>query len=212
MTWSQGALKGVVPSPRAGQTANVVSDKLIVFGGGDGIRMFNDLYVLDPTTFGFTRPMIVGVAPTGRCAHTATLWEGKLVIFGGGDGGRRFKDLLLIDVGQYTHTLYVFQFHFFLCVFLLFISHLSPSFSFSVLLLLFLVVLHKYPFFEIETFLKCDNEIATKKKTKSRQAKRHSEEKPARAKGTGCNTRRVEKQEMQEKRSEWVIQRRLGQR
>jgi N-acetylneuraminic acid mutarotase len=100
MTWSQAAIKGVIPSPRAGHTTNNVSDKLIVFGGGDGIRMYNDLYILDPQTFTFTRPNVAAVAPTGRCAHTTTLWEGKLIIFGGGDGGRRFKDLYVLDAGN----------------------------------------------------------------------------------------------------------------
>jgi N-acetylneuraminic acid mutarotase len=111
MTWSQTVGKGSqIPTPRAGHSTTTVVDKLFFFGGGDGIRMFNDLYIFDPQTLTFTRPVLSGNPPVGRCAHTATLWEGKLLIYGGGDGGRRFKDLYMLDVGKIMNVLFFFSF------------------------------------------------------------------------------------------------------
>jgi hypothetical protein len=88
-----------VPIPRAGHTCTLVApNKVLIFGGGDGVKILNDSWYLDTIAFTFTKTNIGGQPPASRCAHTATLLENKLIIFGGGDGSRRFKDLYLLDV------------------------------------------------------------------------------------------------------------------
>jgi hypothetical protein len=39
------------PSARAGHTATAVGKKVLIFGGGDGIKILNDTWFLDPITF-----------------------------------------------------------------------------------------------------------------------------------------------------------------
>jgi len=87
------------PTPRAGHTSTLISKNiLLIFGGGDGTKMFNDVWLLNLETWCWSRPQINGNSPPARCAHTATFLDNKLIIFGGGDGGRRFKDLYFLDV------------------------------------------------------------------------------------------------------------------
>lgn len=101
------------PSPRAGHTAAVVRlvlpssetvPHLLVFGGGDGAKVFNDVCLLplhqQPTAASWTRPHIKGIAPAARCAHTACNLQGRLYVFGGGDSSRRFKDIYVLDIAS----------------------------------------------------------------------------------------------------------------
>jgi len=87
-------------TPRAGHTATYFGKRLLIFGGGDGSKILNDVYFWDPATGIWTIPQIGGAAPPARCAHTSTVLENKLIIFGGGDGGRRFKDLYTLELDQ----------------------------------------------------------------------------------------------------------------
>ena len=98
MSWSTPPIGGVIPSPRAGHTITTHDRLIIVFGGGDGRRIFKDLYFLDPERLIFSQPAVNGAAPAARCAHSVTAWDDSLIIFGGGDGSRRFKDLYVLNV------------------------------------------------------------------------------------------------------------------
>lgn len=40
-------MEGELPSPRAGHTMTIVGTKVIIFGGGDGNRVLNDVHFLD---------------------------------------------------------------------------------------------------------------------------------------------------------------------
>jgi Rab9 effector protein with kelch motifs len=99
MIWSSPCVTGTVPCPRAGHSVSLYNGKLIFFGGGDGRRIFKDLFLFDPESLVFSQPTANGAAPAARCAHSATLWDDKLIIFGGGDGNRRFKDLYILSLG-----------------------------------------------------------------------------------------------------------------
>lgn len=112
MTWSQLNLPTkiqdgqmhVLPQPRAGHTITLVGKKLVLFGGGDGSNILNDIWVFDPTSMIWTPLLVSGSPPSARCAHTSSLLDGKLVIFGGGDGSRRFKDLYVLDIGKISNN------------------------------------------------------------------------------------------------------------
>ena len=46
--WSPVCVTGSKPSPRAGHTLTAVDEKrVILFGGGDGQKHWNDLWLLD---------------------------------------------------------------------------------------------------------------------------------------------------------------------
>eukprot|EP00027_Filamoeba_sp_ATCC50430_P003209 CAMPEP_0168555454 /NCGR_PEP_ID=MMETSP0413-20121227/8345_1 /TAXON_ID=136452 /ORGANISM="Filamoeba nolandi, Strain NC-AS-23-1" /LENGTH=463 /DNA_ID=CAMNT_0008586309 /DNA_START=416 /DNA_END=1805 /DNA_ORIENTATION=+ len=86
------------PTPRAGHTATLVENKLLLFGGGDGEKILNDIWFLELSDYTWWHPQVSGNAPAGRCAHTSTLLNNKLIVYGGGDAQRRFKDLYILDI------------------------------------------------------------------------------------------------------------------
>eukprot|EP01121_Diplochlamys_sp_Union-15-3_P022534 TRINITY_DN9626_c0_g1_i1.p1 TRINITY_DN9626_c0_g1~~TRINITY_DN9626_c0_g1_i1.p1 ORF type:complete len:537 (+),score=87.91 TRINITY_DN9626_c0_g1_i1:197-1612(+) len=111
LTWSQPTIQvpsDIMPCPRAGHTATFVTygnvKKLLLFGGGDGNKIYNDLYLIDLDTFQCEAPVIKGPLPAARCAHTTNLVDGKLIVFGGGDGSRRFKDVYVLDTVEMFKT------------------------------------------------------------------------------------------------------------
>src|SRR5688572_4205605 len=92
MTWQQISAHGQIPSPRAGHTATSAIGKIFVFGGGDGSRILNDLYIYDPGTLTFSRPTLTHLSPAARCAHTATMLDNNaMMVFGGGEGDINFR-------------------------------------------------------------------------------------------------------------------------
>src|SRR3990167_3333642 len=94
-------IKGTMPIPLAGHSMSIYDDTIIIFAGGDGRRIFKELYLLDVSTFTFSQPNVNGAAPAARCAHSGTIWQDKQIIFGGGDGTRRFKDLYIFSIGLF---------------------------------------------------------------------------------------------------------------
>jgi hypothetical protein len=103
------------PVPRAGHSASVIFlntsefksnslPYLVMFGGGDGAKLFNDVHLLpllshksSPTWF---QPHIKGISPAARCAHTACILQNRVYVFGGGDSSRRFKDVYVLDTSN----------------------------------------------------------------------------------------------------------------
>ena len=53
MEWSQAFVAGLSPAARSRHSCTLVESKLIVLGGGDDTRVYNDLYVLDTGLFYF---------------------------------------------------------------------------------------------------------------------------------------------------------------
>ena len=89
------------PTARAGHTATLIPGKrLLIFGGGDGSKIYSDSWFFELNGYYWVKPTIGGTPPAGRCAHTANMIDDQLVIFGGGDGGRRFKDMYIVDIGN----------------------------------------------------------------------------------------------------------------
>lgn len=51
LRWQNLSPAGPVPVPRGYHTANLVGDKLVVFGGSDGHDCFSDVHVCDLSKF-----------------------------------------------------------------------------------------------------------------------------------------------------------------
>lgn len=47
MTWQQVTISGTLPQARAYHTANLIGNKLHIFGGRAGNKYFNDLNILN---------------------------------------------------------------------------------------------------------------------------------------------------------------------
>lgn len=108
------------PSPRAGHTASALVNLsvsspqyLLIFGGGDGAKLFNDILLLplecgnmNDKKLNWIRPFVKGIAPAARCAHTACILQHRLFVFGGGDSSRRFKDVYVLDTSNLLNDLY----------------------------------------------------------------------------------------------------------
>lgn len=101
MTWSQPALNGTAPSPRAGHSSQVIAgEQLLIFGGGFLNKVYNDLHCFNTHSNSWSRPSDTGTLPVARAGHTMTAVgsEGeKLIVFGGGDAEQLFADLHVLD-------------------------------------------------------------------------------------------------------------------
>ncbi|DAZ93819.1 TPA: hypothetical protein N0F65_004208 [Lagenidium giganteum] len=85
MRWSPLEVSGAPPTIKNHTATLVAPHQLLVFGGYDGRRNHNDLYVLDCQAFAWKQLTrnVYGEPPAGRNGHTATLAEEKLFIIGG---------------------------------------------------------------------------------------------------------------------------------
>ncbi|KAG6823525.1 hypothetical protein H0H92_009902 [Tricholoma furcatifolium] len=102
MQWTIRESTGTIPPPFRAHTTTLIDRKLVVIGGGFGIKYFNDVYVFDTTTRHWSTPVIVGPAPPPRRAHTAVLHGQKIWIFGGGTGLHALNDVWTLDVSSFT--------------------------------------------------------------------------------------------------------------
>lgn len=93
-----------LPLPRAGHASCVVENgkesNLLIFGGGDGEKIYNDTYIYSIESGTWTRPPIKGPLPSTRCGHTIDHIDGKVYIFGGSNGTDFYNDLYVIDIGM----------------------------------------------------------------------------------------------------------------
>ncbi|KAI8377153.1 hypothetical protein EDC96DRAFT_253495 [Choanephora cucurbitarum] len=109
MYWSRLLTYGRGPSrPLRAHTANLIGEKLYVFGGCDTSVCFNSLYVLDMDTLTWTKPRTTHQSIPPPCrAHSCTVVERhlgldrksyQLYIFGGGNGPDYFQDVYRLDL------------------------------------------------------------------------------------------------------------------
>jgi N-acetylneuraminic acid mutarotase len=78
------------PSPRDRHSAVVHENKIIIFGGFDGITRVDDMHAYDLINNRWeTIYSQDGTPPTARHSHSAVKWKDCLYIFGGYDGSYR---------------------------------------------------------------------------------------------------------------------------
>lgn len=87
---------GPVPKARGYHTANMVGNKLIIYGGSDGGECFNDVWVYNVDTHVWKA---VNIPITyRRLSHTSTIVGSYLFVIGGHDGNEYSNDVLLLNL------------------------------------------------------------------------------------------------------------------
>ncbi|WWC67187.1 uncharacterized protein I206_101094 [Kwoniella pini CBS 10737] len=94
--WQEWKTKGDVPQKKGYHTANLVGDKMIVFGGSDGHASFADIHILNLQTRIWT--LISTDVKHNRLSHTSTQVGSYLFIIGGHNGQTYAQDVLLFNL------------------------------------------------------------------------------------------------------------------
>ncbi|KAI7892115.1 uncharacterized protein EV154DRAFT_198474 [Mucor mucedo] len=99
-TWYVPMVFGTAPPPCRAHClcADNTLGKIYLFGGGDGQKYHNHLYILDTSTMNWTRPKTTGEKPSERRAHVTALWKDWLYVFGGGNGTRALNDVYRLNL------------------------------------------------------------------------------------------------------------------
>ncbi|EER02129.1 kelch repeat protein, putative [Perkinsus marinus ATCC 50983] len=94
--------------PRAAHSCDVIDGNLYIFGGWNGKKALNDLYVLDIPTFHWYEVVMPRGTPlpAARNNHTTAVVDGRLFIHGGHDGGKWLADThVLVNLDYPEHRL-----------------------------------------------------------------------------------------------------------
>ncbi len=106
-SWRIVETVGARPSARASHSSTFLNEtqELIIFGGWNGTRRLNDLYVLDTNTSTWSTPLIGGLSPHPRAGMTLTNIGETIYLFGGnGHSSKYFSDLIMLDRSKTTMT------------------------------------------------------------------------------------------------------------
>ncbi|WVR03191.1 hypothetical protein IAU60_000182 [Kwoniella sp. DSM 27419] len=96
LTWHEWKTKGDVPQKKGYHTANLVGDKMVVFGGSDGHASFADIHVLNLQTRVWT--LVPTEVKYNRLSHTSTRVGSYLFVMGGHNGQTYAQDVLLFNL------------------------------------------------------------------------------------------------------------------
>lgn len=99
--WTLVQIEGKKPA-LCGHSITRVNDKLFVFGGYDGTKWANSLYILDPLKDKtWTEPNVFGV-PMARGYHSAVLYNKYILVFAGFNGSDVLNDIVALDIETLT--------------------------------------------------------------------------------------------------------------
>jgi hypothetical protein len=86
------------PEARGWQTMSTVGNKLYMFGGYNGTKPYNELWVFDVASRTWEQPEVHGQSPSARYSHTAVVVGGKfLMIVGGHDNRETHSDVFVFN-------------------------------------------------------------------------------------------------------------------
>lgn len=81
--WSKHDLIGEAPSPRHGHVMVVMGSKLYIHGGMAGTNFYDDLFVIDLSSFKCLKLKEIDYWPCARAGHCSSTFHSKFFIFGG---------------------------------------------------------------------------------------------------------------------------------
>jgi len=83
MTWTECETQGTPPSPCYGHTATYIGNDKILFFGGKGYKVLNQINILDTKTMTWKQYAYAGNTLKERWGHSATLHDSRLLLYGG---------------------------------------------------------------------------------------------------------------------------------
>ncbi|KAJ4719331.1 BTB-kelch protein [Melia azedarach] len=98
MRWASPTAKGDIPVPRDSHSANVIANRLFVYGGDCGDRYHGDIDMLDLRTLTWSKLAINGSSPGVRAGHAAVNIGTKICIIGGVGDKHYYNDIWILDV------------------------------------------------------------------------------------------------------------------
>ncbi|THU93881.1 galactose oxidase, partial [Dendrothele bispora CBS 962.96] len=109
-TWNFIQLASRTPNRRAGHTCVTHENRLIIFGGTDGLCRFNDTWIFDFETKRWTEMKCNGQVPAARDGHAAAVVGDMMYVYGGrGIDGEELEDVSVLSLS--SHIWYSFQYH-----------------------------------------------------------------------------------------------------
>eukprot|EP00122_Pirum_gemmata_P011905 Pgem_evm1s11041 len=97
ITIADGSKTKGMPIGRRSHTCILNDNKIYMYGGTDGVVMFNDFWILDLKTFIWDRVQLNRVSGNAKCFHSASVTnEGQMLLFGGcadSNGNVRSNDI-----------------------------------------------------------------------------------------------------------------------
>eukprot|EP00698_Gefionella_okellyi_P026171 TRINITY_DN9886_c0_g1_i2.p1 TRINITY_DN9886_c0_g1~~TRINITY_DN9886_c0_g1_i2.p1 ORF type:complete len:871 (-),score=239.72 TRINITY_DN9886_c0_g1_i2:53-2665(-) len=101
--WLVIPAKGDRPPALSGHTLTTIGNKVFLFGGLADHGYNNDVYVFDPESCAWSRPITRGTPPPARGWHSTTQIGKKLYVFGG-CSATATNDLYTLDIDQLIWT------------------------------------------------------------------------------------------------------------
>jgi len=83
MCWTECETQGTPPSPCYGHSGTYIGNDRILFFGGKGYKVLNQLNVLDIKSMTWIHYAYAGNTLTSRWGHSATVHDNRILIYGG---------------------------------------------------------------------------------------------------------------------------------
>ncbi|XP_038079261.1 rab9 effector protein with kelch motifs-like isoform X1 [Patiria miniata] len=105
-SWYEPLVMGTKPQARSGHSATLLENKLIIFGGWDAPKCFNDVYCLDlGGLMEYTSIDVRGTPPSPRSWHASAALPGnRILIQGGFDGENAMTDAFVFRLDSECWT------------------------------------------------------------------------------------------------------------
>ena len=95
--WEKAIFNGVPPSARAAQSSDAVHRNIVVFGGWNGKKPLNDIFVYNIATNTWYECPSLPNSPNPRNNHATAVADGRIYVHGGHDGDRWLSDMFVLD-------------------------------------------------------------------------------------------------------------------
>jgi N-acetylneuraminic acid mutarotase len=100
MSWVECEAHGTPPSPCYGHTANYIGDNRILYYGGKGYQVLNDIHILNLYSMEWKQYAYAGNTLSPRWGHSVTLHDTKIVIYGGRASHGYYNTMDIIDTSK----------------------------------------------------------------------------------------------------------------